>query len=243
LLDNGYVVLNCAAVGTFYLTNYLEVAEQTRMNPFKEVQAIVDSHVKGVPQKLRFQQKLKGSQNPHHLSTEKETKATKFARKWITDNISHYFKMDDNMYLVPSWFGRLFSKPVPGKIKDPLEKMQPFHADDNIEQGIFGYSAIFNTDAKQDFTLYCCPGSHKLTHQQQWEQQVHEHYLPVKVPPGKFILFFRNLIHAGGSYLERQDRFFSYIDVGPMSHYDRVDWPNPDRVWRHADPSTKMTWN
>mmetsp|Transcript_17741 Transcript_17741/g.22985 ORF Transcript_17741/g.22985 Transcript_17741/m.22985 type:complete len:152 (-) Transcript_17741:353-808(-) len=119
--------------------------------------------------------------------------------------------------------------------------MQPWHCDDCVQQGIFHFSAIFNTDEHQAAKLHVCTGSHKMTHQEQWDNKVHVGYDTVTIPPGKFILFFRSLVHAGSMYETRQDRFFTYIDVGPISKKDSVQWPNPGRVYAYGDPSTKTS--
>jgi len=241
LIEDGYVVMPCS-VEPYWLLKYLGQAERT-MHIWKPRETIFDAKVPGAPKKLRFQQKLKGSQAPKDIdNAQRPTEATEVAQKWILDNITEYLKFDKTeTFVIPTYFGKLWSEPVPTKVTDFLEKMQPWHCDDCVQQGIFNFSAIFNTDEHQAAKLHVCTGSHKMTHQEQWDNKVHVGYDTVTIPPGKFILFFRSLVHAGSMYETRQDRFFTYIDVGPISKKDSVQWPNPGRVYAYGDPSTKTS--
>ena len=243
LMENGYVVLE-SPMKTYYLTAYLECAAKHN-TIYKNPTSIFDTVEEKMPRNKRQVQKLRAG-HPVAQNTEFGSRpaheATNYAKQFMQDAVLEYLKPSKNQFVEASHPGIMWSQPIPDKVGDILLMQQQFHADDATERSIFQYSMILNT-GNNDVKLHVCPGSHRMTHEEQWQAQVHATYETVTVKPGFFVLFSRNLIHAGAAYRERQDRFFCYIDMGPNEWYHKVIWPHPDKVWKYYDPSKKAsTW-
>ena len=97
---------------------------------------------------------------------------------------------------------------------------------------------IFNPN-EQPAHLRVALGSHLMSHVEQFNNNVTQDKDRVKlitIPKNHFVLFYRNLLHQGVSYLSEHCRVFAYVDLFLKNRKPPVNLAEPGHTSKYVAP-------
>ena len=119
-----------------------------------------------------------------------------------------------------------------GKLEDFIQEA---HRDDENDEACYNFSLIVNISDEPAY-LKVALGSHKFTGEEQKARNMHNNMTMYEIPPGRAVLFYRQLLHCGTAYRKLHLRLFSYVDIWPERRAVDLMEINPHDTYRLSQP-------